>query len=46
MSVKDEGAQAVADRIVGWLQSGRSFKEISGRHAKAKAKAGKYKKKS
>ena len=34
-SVKDEGAEAVARRITAWLQSGRSFKEISSRRAKA-----------
>jgi DNA mismatch endonuclease (patch repair protein) len=34
-SVKDEGAEAVARRITAWLQSGRSFKEISSRNAKA-----------
>jgi DNA mismatch endonuclease, patch repair protein len=33
-SVKDEGAEAVAG-IAAWLQSGRSFKEISSRNAKA-----------
>lgn len=34
-SIKDEGAEAVAQRIAAWLQSGRSFKEISGRTVKA-----------
>ena len=36
-SVKDEGAEAVARRIAAWLQSGRSFKEISSRSARAKS---------
>jgi DNA mismatch endonuclease, patch repair protein len=30
-SVKDEGAETIARRIAAWLQSGRSFKEISSR---------------
>jgi DNA mismatch endonuclease (patch repair protein) len=34
-SVKDEGAEAIAQRIDTWLQSGRSFKEISSRSAMA-----------
>jgi DNA mismatch endonuclease, patch repair protein len=34
-SVKDEGAEAVAGKIAAWLQSGRSFKEISSRSANA-----------
>jgi DNA mismatch endonuclease, patch repair protein len=34
-SVKNEGAEAVAERVTAWLQSGRSFKEISSRSAKA-----------
>ena len=34
-SVKDEGAEAVAGRIAAWLRSGRSFKEISSRSARA-----------
>lgn len=34
-SVKDKGADAVALRIVAWLRSGRSFKEISSRSAMA-----------
>jgi len=34
-SVKDQGAEAIASRIAAWLQSGRSFKEISSRSAKA-----------
>jgi DNA mismatch endonuclease (patch repair protein) len=34
-SIKDEGAEAVAGKIAAWLQSGRSFKEISSRTAKA-----------
>jgi DNA mismatch endonuclease (patch repair protein) len=33
-SVKDEGAEAVAGKIAAWLQSGRSFREISGRNTK------------
>jgi DNA mismatch endonuclease (patch repair protein) len=37
-SVKDEGAEAVARRIAAWLQSGRSFTEISSRSAKAKSR--------
>jgi DNA mismatch endonuclease, patch repair protein len=34
-SVKDKGAEAVAKKIAAWLQSRRSFKEISGSKAKA-----------
>jgi DNA mismatch endonuclease (patch repair protein) len=34
-SIKIEGAEAVAGRLAAWLQSGRSFKEISSRSAKA-----------
>ncbi|HXN66207.1 MAG TPA: DNA mismatch endonuclease Vsr [Bradyrhizobium sp.] len=34
-SVKDEGPEAVAGKIAAWLQSGRSFKEISSRRARA-----------
>jgi DNA mismatch endonuclease (patch repair protein) len=34
-SVKDKGAEAVAEKIAAWLRSGRSFKEISSSHAKA-----------
>ena len=34
-SVKNQGAEAVAGRITAWLQSGRSFKEISSRTANA-----------
>lgn len=34
-SIKEKGAEAVAGTIAAWLQSGRSFKEISSRHAKA-----------
>ena len=34
-SVKDEGPEAVAGKIAAWLQSGRSFKEISSRRATA-----------
>jgi DNA mismatch endonuclease (patch repair protein) len=34
-SIKAEGAEAVAGRIAAWLQSGRSFKEISSRSANA-----------
>jgi DNA mismatch endonuclease (patch repair protein) len=34
-SIKDEGAEAIAAKIAAWLQSGRSFKEISSRRAKA-----------
>jgi DNA mismatch endonuclease (patch repair protein) len=34
-SVKDEGAEAIAEKIVAWLQSNRTFKEISSRSAKA-----------
>jgi len=37
-SVKDEGAEAVARRIAAWLQSGQSFKEISGRGTRAKSR--------
>jgi DNA mismatch endonuclease (patch repair protein) len=37
-SVKDEGAEAVARRIAAWIQSGRSFKEISSRSAKARSR--------
>lgn len=37
-SVKAEGAEAVAGRTVAWLQSGRSFKEISSRSAKARSR--------
>ena len=33
-SVKDEGAEAIAQRIGTWLKSGRSFKEISSRSAR------------
>lgn len=35
-SVKDHGADIVAQRILAWLHSGRSFKEISSSKAKAK----------
>jgi DNA mismatch endonuclease, patch repair protein len=34
-SIKDKGADAIAVKIAAWLQSGRSFKEISGSRAKA-----------
>jgi DNA mismatch endonuclease (patch repair protein) len=34
-SVKNEGAEAVAGKISAWLESSRSFKEISSRKAKA-----------
>jgi DNA mismatch endonuclease (patch repair protein) len=37
-SIKAEGAEAVAERTVAWLQSGRSFKEISSRGAKARSR--------
>jgi DNA mismatch endonuclease (patch repair protein) len=37
-SVKDEGAEAVAEKIAAWLQSGRSFKEIPSLGAKAAAR--------
>lgn len=33
-SVKEAGAEAVAGRIATWLQSDRTFREISGRRAK------------
>jgi DNA mismatch endonuclease (patch repair protein) len=33
-SVKEQGAEVVAGRIAGWLQSARSFTEISGRKTK------------
>lgn len=36
-SVKDKGADAVAHKIVAWLQSKRLFKEISSRSARAKS---------
>lgn len=36
-SVKDEGAQAVTQRIAAWLRSGRSSKEISSRRSTKKA---------
>jgi len=35
-SVKDQGAETVAQRIVAWLRSGRRFKEISSAKAKPK----------
>jgi|SRR3984957_2570001 DNA mismatch endonuclease, patch repair protein len=38
-SIKAEGAEAVAGRTVAWLQSGRSFKEISSRSAKARSRS-------
>lgn len=34
-SVKEEGAEAIAAKIAAWLQSGRSFKEISSSGARA-----------
>jgi DNA mismatch endonuclease (patch repair protein) len=34
-SIKEEGAEAIGAKIAAWLQSGRSFKEISSRSAKA-----------
>jgi DNA mismatch endonuclease (patch repair protein) len=34
-SIKDKGAEAIAGKIAAWLQSGRSFREISGSRAKA-----------
>ncbi len=34
-SVKESGAEVVADKVAAWLQSGRSFKEISSRGTKA-----------
>jgi DNA mismatch endonuclease (patch repair protein) len=34
-SIKDQGAEAIARKIAAWLQSGRSFKEISSSRAKA-----------
>jgi len=37
-SVKDEGAEAVAEKIAAWLRSGRSFREISSRSARAEAR--------
>jgi DNA mismatch endonuclease (patch repair protein) len=36
-SIKSEGAEAIAGRVTAWLQSGRSFKEISSRSAKTGA---------
>jgi DNA mismatch endonuclease (patch repair protein) len=33
-SVKERGVEAVGQRIVAWLRSNRSFKEISGRRVK------------
>lgn len=38
-SVKDEGAAAVARKVAAWLQSNRSFKEISSRSARAKPRS-------
>lgn len=37
-SVKEYGAEAVADRISSWIQSGRSFKEISSTKARPRGK--------
>jgi len=37
-SVKDEGAEAVAEKIAAWLRSGRSFREISSRSARAETR--------
>jgi DNA mismatch endonuclease (patch repair protein) len=37
-SVKEKGAEAIAAKIADWLQSGRSFKEISSRSAKPKSR--------
>jgi DNA mismatch endonuclease, patch repair protein len=34
-SVEEQGAEAIARKIAAWLQSGRSFKEISSRRATA-----------
>jgi DNA mismatch endonuclease (patch repair protein) len=34
-SIKEKGAEAVAGKIAAWLQSGRTFKEISGNSSKA-----------
>lgn len=34
-SVKDKGAEAIAEKLAAWLQSGRPFKEISSSYAKA-----------
>ena len=36
-SVNEEGADAVADKITGWLQTRSPFKEISSRSARAEA---------
>jgi DNA mismatch endonuclease (patch repair protein) len=33
-SVKEQGPEAIAERLVAWLRSGRSFKEISSADAK------------
>jgi DNA mismatch endonuclease (patch repair protein) len=43
-SVKDEGADAIAGKIVAWLQSGSSFKEISSRSARAASRRASTKK--
>ncbi len=37
-SIKAEGAKAIAERTAAWLQSGRSFKEISSRVAIARSR--------
>jgi DNA mismatch endonuclease, patch repair protein len=34
-SVEEQGAEAIAKKIAAWLQSGRSFKEISSRSTTA-----------
>jgi DNA mismatch endonuclease (patch repair protein) len=34
-SMKDDGAEAIAEKIAAWLQTGRSFKEISGSSSRA-----------
>jgi DNA mismatch endonuclease, patch repair protein len=43
-SIKEKGAEAIAGKIVAWLRSGRSFKEVSSTSVKRKSRRNSRKK--